>query len=110
LVNPKQIGIPDYTWKIIVPLRPGQGLADITANNRIISVIMPNFDTTQLSSPLITLPNGRVLDLSVPQNWTSYAVSVRDIEALTGYNFFSQLSQNLQDAIEQQTNTSFSLS
>ncbi len=111
VVNPKQIGVPDYLWKIIVPLHLGQGSTDINGNTQIISVIMPNVDTRKFRNNQVVLPSGQILDLSQNQGrWTTYAVSVRDIEALTGYNFFSSLPQDLQDEIEQRVNTSFQLS
>ncbi|CBN59393.1 hypothetical protein OSCI_4130023 [Kamptonema sp. PCC 6506] len=53
--------------------------------------------------------NDTILDLSRPGVWETYAVTVRDVEHLTGYNFFSGLTQELQDAIEERRNTNFFL-
>jgi endonuclease G len=36
-------------------------------------------------------------------DWQVYRTTVRDIEQKTGYNFFSNLPQNLQDALETKT-------
>jgi hypothetical protein len=37
---------------------------------------------------------------SVVTDWTEAVISVRDLENVTGYNFFSSLSIDLQNAIE----------
>ncbi|MBE9163692.1 DNA/RNA non-specific endonuclease [Tychonema sp. LEGE 06208] len=107
IVNPKRIGIPDYTWKIIVPLQPGQGLADITTETQIISVIMPNVDPRTLENNQFQLPNGTIVNLNNPNVWEDYAVTVDDVEALTGYDFLSELPEEIQDAIEQRRNQNF---
>jgi DNA/RNA endonuclease G (NUC1) len=110
IANPKLIGVPDYTWKIIIPLRPGQGSANINRDTQITSVIIPNADPRQFSGGQIPLPNGRVLTVDNPGDWTQYVVSVRDIEEITGYNFLSEIPQAIQDAIETRTNTEIILS
>ncbi|MEH1931960.1 hypothetical protein [Nostoc sp.] len=40
--NSKNIHVPEYFWKILLPLRPGQGLNDITEKTQVIAVIMAN--------------------------------------------------------------------
>ncbi|WP_370589562.1 hypothetical protein [Tychonema sp. LEGE 07203] len=39
--------------------------------------------------------------------WEDYAVTVDDVEALTGYDFLSELPEEIQDAIEQRRNQNF---
>jgi hypothetical protein len=109
LENPKQIGIPEFLWKIIVPLRPGKGLADINENTQIVAAIMPNVDPRKFPNNQLILRNGTVINLSSPGVWETYAVTVDDVEELTGYNFFSQLPKELQNTIEARRNTSFVL-
>lgn len=77
-----KVTIPASTWKVIVVLdRPGAGLKDITANTRVIAV---------------NIPNEQQLD----NNWSTYKVSVDELEKLTGYDFISNVSPNIQASIE----------
>lgn len=77
-----KVTIPASTWKVIVVLdRPGAELKDITANTRVIAV---------------NIPNEQQLD----NNWSTYKVSVDELEKLTGYDFISNVSPNIQESIE----------
>ena len=114
IANPKQIGVPDYTWKVFVPLRPGQGAADITQNTSVTAVIFPNVDprgfpTVRIDNTefyRIPLPNGTELtiDSNSVGDWTQYAISVRELEDITGYDFFSEVPRDIQNIIEPRTN------
>ncbi|MBE9095124.1 DNA/RNA non-specific endonuclease [Tychonema sp. LEGE 07203] len=53
------------------------------------------------------LPNGTIVNLNNPNVWEDYAVTVDDVEALTGYDFLSELPEEIQDAIEQRRNQNF---
>jgi endonuclease G, mitochondrial len=77
------ITVPSHTWKIIVVLNsPNETITDQT---RIIAVRIPN-------------------DKSVTNsNWQDYVVSVDVIEAGTGYNFLSTVSNSIQNQIESRT-------
>jgi endonuclease G, mitochondrial len=78
-----KITVPARIWKIIVVLDKGSNdLQRINANTRVIAIDTPNMHNTD-EKPL-----------------GSYRVSVRAIEKATGYNFFSNLPQNLQDILE----------
>lgn len=105
--NPKTIRIPNYTWKIIVSLEPGQGLADITTDTEVIAVITPNRSSvvnpspnyrlpSSTSHPNGFLPNG-VIDW---KNWQQWQVSIDYLEELTGYDFLSNVPEEIQTAIE----------
>ena len=77
-----KVTIPKFTWKIVVVLdNPGAGLKGITANTRVIAVNIPN-------------------DQEVDNSWRSYKVSVDELEKLTGYDFLSNVSPNIQTSIE----------
>ncbi|MBS1761651.1 MAG: DNA/RNA non-specific endonuclease, partial [Bacteroidetes bacterium] len=79
-----RITVPAYVWKTILVLPNGSNdLSRINSSTRVISVFMPNQNSTG-------------------SNWKAYRVSVRDIEAATGYDFYSKLPQSLQDVIETQ--------
>jgi endonuclease G len=78
-----KIIVPARIWKIIVVLDKGSNdLQRINANTRVIAIDTPNMHDAD-EKPL-----------------GSYRVSVRAIEKATGYNFFSNLPQNLQDILE----------
>jgi DNA/RNA endonuclease G, NUC1 len=105
--NPKTIGIPNYTWKIIVPLEPGQGIADVTANTQVIAVITPNRRSRETPAPNYRLPdspsypNGFLPNgVTNWKNWQQWRVNVDYLEALTGYDFLSNLPEEIQEVIE----------
>jgi len=76
------VTIPQSTWKIIVVLdSPGSGLTGITANTRVIAVNIPN-------------------EPELNNDWRAYKVSVDELETLTGYDFLSNVSPNIQASIE----------
>ena len=78
----KQVTVPRSTWKVIVVLdKPGQGLAGISKNTRVIAVNVTNRQNTS-------------------DDWKRYLVSVDEIEAKTGYNFLSKVPESIQKVIE----------
>lgn len=105
--NPKHIGIPAYSWKIIVPLRPGQGVADITANTQVTAVVMNNLQRPEPGT--YQLPNGTVLTVNNPNDWMEWRVSVDDIEEITDYDFLSNLPEEIQAIIESRNNGNFTV-
>jgi DNA/RNA endonuclease G (NUC1) len=74
-----KVAIPGYTWKIIVVVPPGSGsaISRITSSTRVISVKMPNIAGIR----------------SV--NWTNYNTTPNQIQADTGYTFFTALNSTL---------------
>lgn len=78
-----KVTVPARTWKIIVVLdQPGLGLKGITKNTRVIAVDLPNQQGIK------------------NDKWTKYRTSVDKLEQLTGYDFLSNISPNIQSAIE----------
>ena len=74
--------VPQWTWKVIVVLPNGSNdVSRVTTSTRTIAVRMPNSD-------------------SLDTNWRNHRVSVDTIEAMTGYNFFSNVSSSIQSVIE----------
>ncbi len=105
--NPKTIGIPNYTWKIIVPLEPGQGIADVTANTQVIAVITPNRRSRETPAPNYRLPdspsypNGFLPNgVTNWNNWQQWRVNVDYLEELTGYDFLSNVPEEIQEILE----------
>lgn len=84
------IDVPARTWKIIVLMPIGTNDATrVTTSTRVIAVDMPNRE-----------------DINTSANaWKTYRVSVRWLEQKTGFNFLSNVPQNIQDAIETTTDT-----
>jgi len=65
--------VPAKCWKVVAVVDGGEGgpadAAKIGPRTRLIGVVMPN-------------------DQSVGHGWAKFRVSVRDVETLTGYQFF----------------------
>jgi endonuclease G len=77
------VAVPSQTWKVIVVLPAGANdVSRVTSSTRTIAVIMPN------AQGIRTVP------------WRNYRVSVDQVEALTGYDFFSAVPATVQSAIE----------
>jgi len=104
--NPKKIQVPTYFWKIIVPLAPGQGIADITANTEVMAFVFPNRDNLKTPGDFnlydigVTKGMGRqnalrTLEITDWSKWEQFLVSVSDIERLTGVEFFPSLPEDI---------------
>jgi endonuclease G, mitochondrial len=62
----------------------GQGAGAVTSSTRVIAVLMPNEDT----------------QISISADWHTFRVSVDAIEAMTGYNFLSDVDPAVQAVVE----------
>ncbi len=83
LIEPSQrVFIPGYVWKIavVVPAGSGTALSRITTATRVIAIKIPNSD-------------------SVTGSWQDYVTSARQIEADTGFTFFTALAPALADVL-----------
>ena len=77
------ITVPAFLWKIIVVLPIGQNdVFRISENTRIITVNIPNENSVGGNS------------------WKNYRVSVDELERLTGYDFLSNVSVDIQGVVE----------
>jgi endonuclease G, mitochondrial len=77
------VAVPSQTWKVIMVLPAGtDDVSRVNASTRVIAVIMPN------TQGIRTVP------------WRNYRVSVDQVEALTGYDFFSGVPASVQSVIE----------
>lgn len=80
-----RVQIPDRTWKTILILDAGDNdVQRVTSTTRTIAVIMPNRNS--------------LVDKN--DDWRSFRVSVDSVEALTGYDFFSNIQASIQSSIE----------
>ncbi len=78
-----RITVPAQTWKVILVLpNSDNDLSRIDNNTRTIAVIMPNIESIRAN------------------NWEQFITSVDQVETLTGYDFFSNVSTQIQSVIE----------
>jgi endonuclease G len=77
-----KVTIPSNSWKIAVAVPAGTDISAVNESTRVIAVDMPNVKGIKNA------------------DWQVYRTTARAIEKSTGYNFFSNLPQNLQDALE----------
>lgn len=81
------IALPTRTWKVIMVIPSGTNdVSRVTTSTRLIAVDMPN-------------QNG------ISTDWRSFRVSVDQIEAMTGYDFFSNVPVSIQSVIESTVDT-----
>ena len=80
------VTVPAFTWKVVLVLPSGMDdLSRVDASTRTIAVIMPNIQGIRTSNP---------------DDWQGYLTTVDAVEALTGYDFFANLPDNIENAIE----------
>jgi endonuclease G, mitochondrial len=84
-----KVTVPNKTWKIMVVLPVGDNDVDrITKNTRVIAVIMPNAQNIGIGTP-----------------WRNFRVNVKQIEALTGYNFFTNVRPQIRQILKKKIDT-----
>jgi hypothetical protein len=77
------INVPAWTWKVALVLPVGDNdVSRVDNSTRTIAVIMPNNDNIR------------------PDTWQKYLATVRQVESLSGYNFYSNVPTAIQDVIE----------
>jgi endonuclease G, mitochondrial len=78
-----KVVVPAVTWKVILVLdKPNSGVAGVDKSTRTIAVIMPN-------------KQGIKSDL-----WQQYRTSVKAVEKLTGYKFFTSVPEDIREVID----------
>ena len=76
------VTVPAYTWKVALVLPLGDDdLSRVSAGTRTIAVIMPNQN-------------------SINSDWHAYLTTVNAVESLTGYDFFANLPDIVENSIE----------
>lgn len=77
-----RVAVPAQTWKVIIVLPNGTNdVARVNTGTRTIAVVVPNSGT-------------------INSDWRTYRVSVDQVEAITGFDFFSNVSGGIQAVIE----------
>jgi endonuclease G, mitochondrial len=75
--------VPAITWKVILVLdKPNSGVAGVDRNTHTIAVIVPNKQGIKFDP------------------WQQYITSVKDVERLTGYQFFTSIPGEIRDVID----------
>jgi hypothetical protein len=94
LKNEGKVAIPSWTWKVAVVLAGGKGRADVhsLADVEVIAVKMPNE-----ASPGVPKTGIR------NDPWELYKTTVDDIEAATGYDLLALLPDQVEIAVESNT-------
>ena len=82
LSNKGKVAIPDSCFKIVLILDKNQTVKNVTANTKVIAVMMPNKQGIR------------------KDKWEKYITTVRKIEYSTGYDFFSKIPIEIQNVIE----------
>ncbi|HEY0428397.1 MAG TPA: DNA/RNA non-specific endonuclease [Pyrinomonadaceae bacterium] len=81
------VAIPAYTWKVVMVLPSGTNdVSRVTTSTRMIAVFVPNTN-------------------SVVSDWKQYRVSVDYVESMTGYNFYSNVTDSIENTIESTIDT-----
>jgi endonuclease G len=76
------VAVPAQTWKVIIVLTNGTNdAARVTTSTRTIAVVVPNSG-------------------SINSDWRTYRVSVDQVEAITGFDFFTSVNSGVQAVIE----------
>lgn len=82
-VGAGKVVVPEVLWKVILVLPVGQDdVCRVNRSTRVIAVWMPNLQSVG------------------SQPWTNFRTSVDSIESLTGLDFFANVPQSVQTAIE----------
>ncbi len=77
-----KVAVPDSCFKIIMILNEGETPEDATKKTGIIAVVMPNIQEIRKNS------------------WDHYVTTVRHIEQSTGYDFFRNLDNDIEEKLE----------
>jgi DNA/RNA endonuclease G (NUC1) len=81
------VTVPAYTWKVALVIPKGDDdISRVSCSSRTIAVVMPNMQGIR-NDP-----------------WENFLTNVDAVEALTGYDFFSNLPQAIQTCVEAGTN------
>ena len=76
------VAVPANTWKVIIVLPNGSNdVSRVASTTRTIAIVMPNSGT-------------------INSNWRTYRVSVDQVEAITGFDVFSNVPTLIQNVIE----------
>lgn len=80
-----KVNVPSVTWKVVIVLPNGSNdLERVNKATRVIAIVVPN-----------------QLPLSSSAPWRNFRTSVKSVEALTGYKFFTNVPINTRQILRQ---------
>ena len=79
------MNVPAYTWKVLIALPAGDGDLDRMADPSATAIA-------------INVPNKTGMQKT--GDWEQFLCSIDEIEAMTGYDFFELLPDDIEDALE----------
>lgn len=79
------MNVPAYTWKVLIALPTGEGDLDRMADPSATAIA-------------INVPNKTGMQKT--GDWEQFLCSIDEIEAMTGYDFFELLPDDIEDALE----------
>ena len=90
----KTIRIPDSTWRveIILDKTASNDISRITSSSTVIAINVPN--TSDCYS------KAKSAGYSAKTAWKHYICTIDDIESMTGYDFFANLPDNIENTLE----------
>lgn len=79
-----EVVVPTHAWKVALVMPTGRSLSDVeeTSDVEVIAVLIPNGE--QMAG----------------DDWQDYLTSIDELEALTGYDFFTLFAEPLEGGIE----------
>ena len=82
------VTVPAQTWKVVlvIPKASGNDVSRVTAGTRTIAVVLPNVQGIRATP------------------WQNFLTTVDAVEGLTGYDFFENVPDAIENAIEAGTN------
>jgi DNA/RNA endonuclease G (NUC1) len=124
ILTDKGINIPGWTWKVVLELdRLGLRFDDVTTNNASAYAILTPNEVEPVHEPRnpdgragndgdfpvpVVHPFNALLGLTLPdipnkaawRNWETWQLSVNELETLTELDFFSNIPEPVEEAIE----------
>ena len=80
------MNVPSHTWKVVLGIPNGENdLSRVTKNAIIIAINVPN-----------------EMGMGKTGDWEQFITTVDEIEAMTGYDFFELLPDDVEDYLEAQ--------
>lgn len=82
-----KVTVPAQTWKValVLPKDSGDDVGRVSAASRTLAVIMPNTQGIRTNNA---------------NDWQAYLTTVDQVEALTGYDFFANVGDAVENSIE----------